>query len=81
MRIKNDPLELLKEVESLMHVPQKAKYPPLTLVEVPCNFMKVKQAENELLLDYMNRFKSETKVLTRLFVKRIVDGYAENQQK
>ena len=55
-RIKNNPLELLKEVESLMHVPQKEKYPPLTLVEVLCNFMRVKQAENESLLEYMSSF-------------------------
>ena len=39
-RIENDPLELLKELEILMHIPQRAKYPPLTLVEVLCEFCK-----------------------------------------
>ena len=62
-RIENDPLELLKEVETLMHVPQRAKYPPLTLVEVLSEFLKVKQGDKESLLDYLNRFKSEVEVV------------------
>ena len=59
VRIKNYPLELLKEVETLMHVPQRAKYPPLTLVEILSNFLKVKQGDNESLLDYLSRYTSE----------------------
>ena len=31
-------------------------------------------------MDYMNRFKSETEMVTRLFGKRLVDGYHENKQ-
>ena len=53
-RIKNDPVELLKEIETLMHVPQRAKYPPLTLVEVLSEFTKIKQGEKESLIDYLN---------------------------
>ena len=37
VEIRNDPLGLLNNVEKLMHTPQRAKYPPLTLVEVPLN--------------------------------------------
>ena len=72
-RIKNNPLELLKETETLMHVPQRAKYPPLTLVEVLYEFMRVKQGGKESLIDYVNRFKSEVEVLKRLFGKGITD--------
>ena len=61
--IENDPLELLKEVETLMHVPQRAKYPPLTLVEVLYEFLRVKQGDKEPLIDYLNRFKSEVEVV------------------
>ena len=78
--IKNTPLELLNEVETLMHVPQRAKYPPLTLVEVLCEFMKIKQGDKESLIDYLNRFKSEVEVVTRLFGKGITDGYAQSRQ-
>ena len=78
-RIKGDPLELLKEIETLMHVPQRAKYPPLTLVEVLYEFMRVKQGEKESLIDYLNRFKSEVEVVKRLFGKSLTNGYTENK--
>ena len=52
--IKNDPLALLERVRTLMHTPQNAKYPPLTLVEV-LYFLKVKQGKKEILVDYYSR--------------------------
>ena len=55
----NEPLKLLSTVESLMHTPERAKYPPLTLVEALSSFLKIKQNNNEELLDYLARFKSE----------------------
>ena len=76
-RIKNKPLELLNEAETLMHVRQRYKYPHLTLVEVLSNFLRVRQGENESRLDYLNRFKSEVELTTRLFGKKLVDGYCE----
>ena len=45
----NKPLERLVQVESLMHVPIKSKYPPLTLIEILCSFLV--QVENEELND------------------------------
>ena len=61
--VKNEPLELLARVERLMHTPMKSKYPPLTLIEVLCSFFLLKQGENEELLDYLGRFKSERNVM------------------
>ena len=78
-RIKDDPVELLKEIETLMHVPQHAKYPPLTLVEVLSEFTKIKQGEKELLIDYLNIFKSEVEIIKRLFSKGLTDGYTESK--
>ena len=40
--------------------------------------MKVKQGDNEELLDYLTRFKSERDIVMRLFRKRLLDGYTEN---
>ena len=59
-QIINEPLKLLATVESLMHTPERAKNPPLTLVEVLSSFLKLKQGDNEELLDYLSRFKSES---------------------
>ena len=78
-RIRDEPLELLKEIESLMHTPERAKYPPLTLVEVMLNFLKIKQGDNEDLIDYLTRFKSEITIVLSLFGKKILDGFCEEQ--
>ena len=71
------PLEFLVKVEALVHTPQKAIYPPLTLVEILLNMLKVKQKDNEDLVTYLSRFKSERNVMFNLFGKNILDGYVE----
>ena len=78
MHIINEPLELLTRVKSLMHVPMKSKYPPLTLIEVLCSFLAIKQGENEELIDYISRFKSEKSVLLGLMGTKFLDGFTEN---
>ena len=72
---KNDALELLQHIETLMHVPQRAKYPPLTLVEILASYMRIRQGKNEKLIDYLGRFKSETEVVIRMFGKGLVMGF------
>ena len=78
-RIRDNPIELLKVVESLMHTPERAKYPPLTLVEVMLSFLKIKQGDNEDLIDYLARFKSEMTIVYSLFGKGFLDGFCEEQ--
>ena len=75
--IPNQLIVLLQCVENLMHTPMKAKYPPLTLVEVLISFLQIKQGNNESLLDYLSRFKSERNVMLGLVGKRLIDGYTE----
>ena len=48
--IRNEPLVLMEKIEMLIHTPEKAKYPSLTLVEVLCSFLRVNQGENKELL-------------------------------
>ena len=76
--VNNEPLELFKRFERLMHTPTKTKYPPLTLMEVLYSFLSLKQGDNEELLDYLGRFKSEQNVMMILFGKRMLDGFVEN---
>ena len=42
--------------------------------------MKVEQGDNEILSDYLNRFKSEVKIVENLFDKKITDCYAESKK-
>ena len=76
--IRSDPLELLTVVETLMHTPEKAKYPTLTLIEVLLSFMKVRQGDNEDLYDYLYQFKTERYIVMRLLGNNLMDGYIMN---
>ena len=76
-QINKNPLVLLERVETLMHTPERAKYPSLTTVEVLHNFLKCKQGEKESLIDYLSRFKSERDIVFRIVGKKFLDGFSE----
>ena len=60
--ILDDPLALLKAVEHQVHVPSRAVYPTLTLIESLTRLLNIKQGDKEGLTSYMERFKSERNV-------------------
>ena len=76
-KIKNEPIALLEMIEMLIHTPEKAKYPSLTLIEVLLNFTKIKQGENEELIDYLSRFKTERDITFQLLGRGLIDGFTE----
>ena len=69
--VNNEPLILLSRIENLMHNPF------LTLIEVLFSLLNVKQGDNEDLLDYLSRFRSEKDVVMRLLDHKLIDGYVE----
>ena len=76
-RILDDPLELLKEIERLVHVPRKADYPSIALIETLSNIMTIRQGDKEGLVSYLERFKSEKNVVVSLFGTGLLDGHVE----
>ena len=56
-KIRDDPIELLKVIQILMHDPVRAKYPYASLTEAVARTLNIKQMENENLIDYVKRFK------------------------
>ena len=76
----DDPLRLLEEVEKLMHVPRRAVYPVLSLIETLSNVMNCRQGENDSLMTYLEKFKSERNVFVSLFGEGILNGHVENTQ-
>ena len=74
----DNPLELLTDVEKLMHVPRKAVYPTLALLETISSLLTLRQQEKEGLMSYLERFKSERNVVLGLFGKKLLDGHVEN---
>ena len=75
--IRDDPLCLLQNIEHLMHVPMKAVYLTLTLIEAMSRMISIKQGEREGLSTYLERFKSKKNFLTNLYGYLILDGYVE----
>ena len=63
-----------------MHVPMRAVYPVLTLSETFSSLMKTKQGNNESLIIYLERFKSEKNVMMSLFAQKLLDGFVEDSQ-
>ena len=76
----NKPLELMNRIKVLVHTPEKAKYPFLTLIEVFASLLNFKQGENEDLVSYLSRFKSEKDVVENLFGKEYLHGYIKRTQ-
>ena len=69
--IRDNPLELLKEVEQLTHILRKASYLVLTLVEMLSRFLALRQGQKEDLLSYLKRFKFKRNVVLDLLGKNI----------
>ena len=76
----DEPLQLLIEIERLMHVPRKAVYPTLAIIETLSNLLSLRQGDNESLLTYLEKFKSEKNVVVNLLGEKILDGHVENTQ-
>ena len=72
----DNPLELLEDIEKLMHVPRKAVYPTLALLETISSLLTLRQQDKEGLI-YLERFKSERNVVLGLFEKTLLDGQVE----
>ena len=77
LKIQNDPLELLKEIRTLIHTPIKAGYLFMTLTENLATFLNLRQAENESLLDYLERFEQEKNIIKSMLGTQILDKFTE----
>ena len=65
----DNPIELLKAIGRQVHVPDRAVYPTLTIIEAMAGLLSVCQGENESLLSYLERYKSEKNVMQVLVGK------------
>ena len=75
---RDDPLELVKILEHIMHITSRAVYLTLTLIETITSMVSIKQGEKEGLATYLERFKSGKNLTMNLFGSSILDGYVEN---
>jgi hypothetical protein len=57
IKIQDDPIELLRAINVLMHVPVRGRYPFAALIDVLMRLIFTKQDEKESLVIYLKRFK------------------------
>jgi len=76
--IKNDPLKLLEHIDLLIHIPMRALYPQLGLIETFTKLINMRQDEKEDILTYMERFKGERQVLKSLNGSEILEAFTKN---
>ena len=75
--IRDDPLELLKEIKKKMYDPARAKYEYVTLTESLSRILNTKQEDNESLVDYTKRFKQGRDILHDTVVEEILHMFVE----
>ena len=75
--IRNDPIELLKAIRSLMHDPLRARFPFASLTSAMTRMVTIKQEESESLLDYVKRFKQNRDITKSHIGENILDGFVE----
>ena len=68
----------MERIKLLVHTPEKAKYPLLTLIEAMASMLNFHQGENEDLLSYLSRYKSERDIILTLYGNSFLDGYTIN---
>ena len=78
--IEHDPIKLLEAIQVLMHDPIHAQYPVISMTEALARLVNVKQAENESLLDYVNRFKQLRDVAVSHMGTELLYKFCEYQE-
>ena len=61
--MRDDPIELLKTINILMHDTVRAKYPYASLHDVMMRLFNLRQQEHEHLTDYVKKFKQTKDVV------------------
>jgi len=79
-KIRDNPIELLEAIKSLMHDPIRARYPFVSVTDALVRLTNLRQYDNELLLDYIKRFKQQRDVLKSNIGTQMFDEFIENTE-
>jgi hypothetical protein len=78
--IEDDPIVLLEIIKTLMHDPVRAQYPFVGMVDSLARMINIQQLENEMLLDWVKRFKQTRDVMKGYWGAKICDDYIEQSE-
>ena len=77
-KFRNDPIKLLLKIRKLVQTPEKAVYPMASLFEAIRRLLNIRQGEEELLVVYLERFKSERDIIRDQIGENFLDSFIEN---
>ena len=75
--IRNNPIELLKNIQILMHDPVRGRYPYATVTDAFKTLIFTRQNENEHILDYSKKFKENRDVLKSYIGDEMFHAFVE----
>ena len=78
--IRDDPIELLKTINILMHDTVRAKYPYASLHDVMMRLFNLRQQEHEHLTDYVKRFKQTKDVVKAHMGSKWLEQFVEHTE-
>ena len=79
-KIRDDPIELLKTINILMHDTVRAKYPYASLHDVMMRLFNLRQQEHEHLTDYVKRFKQTKDVVKAHMGSKWLEQFVEHTE-
>ena len=79
-KIKNDPIALLNTIKNIMHTPVRSQYPFATLTNALRELLNMRQREDEILADYIKRFKQVKEIVTSIVGTELLDKFVENSE-
>ena len=78
--IRDDPIELLKTINMLMHDTVRAKYPYASLHDIMMRLFNLRQQEHEHLTDYVKRFKQTKDVVKAHMGSKWLEQFVEHTE-
>ena len=80
LTIRDDPIELLKTINILMHDTVRAKYPYASLYDAMMRLFNLRQQEHEHLTDYVKRFKQSKDVVKAHMRSKWLELFVEHTE-
>ena len=78
-KIKDEPIELLEAIKTLMHDTVRAVYTMTSIVDELVRLLNMCQQDNKYLLDFVMRFKQNWDILKSQISMGILGTFCESQ--
>ena len=77
-KIQDNPIEILKSINILMHKPERSNYPSASITETSKRVVNIKHKYNKSRLDYLKRLKQGKDILKEHVGRDVLGNYLDN---